>query len=192
MGDGAVTSPPPASVIALSGSLRAQSSNAALLRAAIALAPPALAITYDDQSIGTLPHFSPDLDTAEPPAAVRAFRERLAAAEGVIICSPEYAHGVPGALKNALDWIVSSGELMNKPVLLLNASPAGGQYAQAALTATLTVMSAAVLPESLSAPFLRSKLDGRMPLDAAAEARLKTSLAALGAAIAAQRAAAER
>jgi len=179
-------------VLALSGSLRGDSSNGALLRAALALAPSTLAITYDTQSIAALPHFNPDLDTAEPPAAVRAFRERLGAAEGVIICSPEYAHGVPGALKNALDWIVSSGELMNKPVLLLNASPAGGQYAQAALTATLTVMSAAVLPESLTTPFLRSKLDGRMPLDAAAEARLKTSLAALGAAIAAQRAAAER
>jgi len=113
-------------VLALSGSLRGDSSNGALLRAALALAPSTLAITYDTQSIAALPHFNPDLDTAEPPAAVRAFRERLGAAEGVIICSPEYAHGVPGALKNALDWIVSSGESQltssNDTAILVNDS----------------------------------------------------------------------
>jgi chromate reductase len=173
----------PAVVLALSGSLRVGSSNAALLRAAIALAPPSLSIALDEQSIGALPHFSPDLDSDDPPAAVRAFRQRLGAAEGVIVCSPEYAHGVPGALKNALDWIVSSGELMDKPVLLVNASPAGGQYAQAALAETLTVMSAVVLPASLTKPFLRTKLDGRKAIDPAAEALVKTSLQALADAI---------
>ena len=103
----------------------------------------------------------------------------------MIVCSPEYAHGVPGALiEDALDWIVSSGELMDKPVLLLNASPAGGQFAQAALAEILTVMSAVVLPASLTAPFLRRKLDGRAPLEPAAEAALKVSLASLADAIA--------
>jgi NAD(P)H-dependent FMN reductase len=178
----------PANVVALSGSLRAGSSNAALLRAAIACAPAALAIRFDEQAIATLPHFNPDLDIDPPPAAVGAFRAQLAAAEGVIVCSPEYAHGVPGALKDALDWIVSSGELMEKPILLLNASPAGGTYAQASLAETLTVMSAAVLPASLIAPFLRKKLDGRTPLAPADEAQLKVSLEALAAAIAARRA----
>jgi chromate reductase, NAD(P)H dehydrogenase (quinone) len=178
----------PANVVALSGSLRAGSSNAALLRAAIACAPAALAIRFDEQAIATLPHFNPDLDIDPPPAAVGAFRAQLAAAEGVIVCSPEYAHGVPGALKDALDWIVSSGELMEKPILLLNASPAGGTYAQASLAETLTVMSAAVLPASLTAPFLRRKLDGRTPLPPADEAQLKVSLEALAAAIAARRA----
>jgi chromate reductase len=179
----------PANVIALSGSLRAGSSNAALLRAAIACAPPALAISFDEQAIATLPHFNPDLDVDPAPPAVAAFRAQLAAAEGVIICSPEYAHGVPGALKDALDWIVSSGELMEKPILLLNASPAGGTYAQASLAETLTVMSAAVLAASLTAPFLRKKLDGRAPLAPADEAHLKVGLEALAAAIAARRAA---
>jgi chromate reductase len=179
----------PASVVALSGSLRAGSSNAALLRAAIAAAPPALAIAFDELAIGALPHFSPDLDTDEPPAPVREFRARLAAAEGVIVSSPEYAHGVPGALKNALDWIVSSGELLDKPVLLLNASPAGGQFAQGALAETLTVMSAKVLPASLTTPFLSKKLDGRGLVEPAAAAALRVSLDALAAAIAAARAA---
>jgi chromate reductase len=178
----------PAAVVALSGSLRAGSSNAALLRAAIALAHPALAIAFDELAIGALPHFSPDLDSDDPPAAVRAFRGGLAAAEGVIVCSPEYAHGVPGALKNALDWIVSSGELLDKPVLLLNASPAGGQFAQASLAETLTVMSAAVLPASLTKPFLTKKLDGRGLVEPAAAQLLRGSLDALVAAIAARRA----
>jgi chromate reductase, NAD(P)H dehydrogenase (quinone) len=179
----------PAAVLALSGSLRASSSNAALLRAAMAAAPAALAISFDEQAIAALPHFNPDLDVDPPPAAVAAFRAQLAAAEGLILCSPEYAHGVPGALKDALDWIVSSGELMDKPILLLNASPAGGTYAQASLAETLTVMSAAVLPASLTAPFLRRKLDGRGPIAPADEAQLKVSLEALAAAIAARRAA---
>ncbi len=177
----------PAAVLALSGSLRAGSSNAALLRAAIALAPPSLSIVFEEQAIGALPHFNPDLDTDEPPPAVRAFRAQLADARGVIVCSPEYAHGIPGALKDALDWIVSSGELMDKPVLLLNASPAGCQFAQAALAETLTVMSAVVLPASLTAPFLRRKLDGLAPLEPAAEAALKVSLESLADAIAARR-----
>jgi NAD(P)H-dependent FMN reductase len=66
-------------------------------------------------------------------------------AEGVIFSVPEYAHGLPGALKNALDWLVGSGEFVEKPVALFNVS-ARGTHAQAQLTETLTVMTARVLP----------------------------------------------
>lgn len=161
-------------VLALSGSLRAESTNAALLRAAIGLAPPAMVVTICD-CIGALPPFNPDLDEegAVAPPAVATFRDRLRAAEGFVISSPEYAHGVPGSFKNALDWTVSSGELMDKPVLLLNAARAGGERAQASLADTLTMLSARVLLEaSRSAPFLSGSFDSRGALSEPADASL--------------------
>jgi chromate reductase len=127
--------------LAISGSLRAASSNTALLRAAISLAPLDIEITLLD-TLGELPHFNPDLDGEEAPFAVVDFRMRLRACDAVLICSPEYAHGVPGTLKNALDWIVGSGELMEKPVALISASRSA--YAPASLREILGVMMAQV------------------------------------------------
>ena len=134
-------------ILAISGSLRVHSSNAALLRAAAALASDTTTFTFCDRHLGALPLFNPDLDAegAVPPPAVEQFRALLRAADGVLVCCPEYAHGVPGALKNALDWIVSSGELEGKPVALIVASPGGGDFARAALTPTLEVMGAKLL-----------------------------------------------
>ncbi len=129
-------------ILAMSGSIRSESSNARLLRAAAKLAPAGVQFTFYDQQIGTLPLFSPDLDEdgTVAPSAVAEFRRLLAAADAVLICCPEYAHGVPGAFKNGLDWIVSSGELTDKPVALIAASASGAGYARAALTPTLEVM----------------------------------------------------
>jgi chromate reductase len=124
-------------IIAISGSLRRSSSNTILLRAAARLAPENMTITLYN-SIGDLPHFNPDLTGSEP-QSVTGFRTQLQSCDGILICTPEYAHGVPGVLKNALDWIVSSGELIDKPVALLNAS-ARSVYAIASLTETITVM----------------------------------------------------
>src|SRR5262249_37530282 len=86
-------------------------------------------------------------DTDSGPAAVMNFRARLNGAAAVVICSPEYAHGVPGALKNALDWVVGSGELVGKPVGVWNLS-ARAVHAHASLVETLQTMSALVLPEA--------------------------------------------
>lgn len=72
------------------------------------------------------------------------WRKLLAQSDGVVISSPEYAHGVPGSLKNALDWIVSSGELVGKPVLLIHASTEGGQRVQTQLVEILKTMGARV------------------------------------------------
>ncbi len=129
-------------IIAICGSLRAQSSNRALLRAAAKLAPEGMEITIYEGLAG-LPHFNPDDDEegGTPPPAVAELRSLLAAADGILISSPEYAHGVPGALKNALDWLVSDGALVDKPIALISASPVGGQYAQASLVETLTIMN---------------------------------------------------
>src|SRR5271169_5001096 len=126
-------------IVGISGSLRVGSSNAVLLWTTATLVPEGVEVAVFE-GIGGLPHFSPDLDTDAPPLAVREFRALLAAADGFLVSTPEYAHGVPGSLKNALDWVVSSGELYHKPVLLINASPSGGEWAQASLAETLTTM----------------------------------------------------
>src|SRR5438105_3807739 len=103
-------------ILGISGSLRRVSSNTALLRAASLLAPQGVEITLYD-GLGDLPPFNPDLEGAEPPS-VLDFRARIQEADGVLISSPEYAHGVPGVLKNALDWLVGSEkiEIVGKPV----------------------------------------------------------------------------
>jgi NAD(P)H-dependent FMN reductase len=157
----------PYTILAISGSLRAQSSNTEVLHAAALLAPSDLVISFFDE-LGSLPHFNPDLDDmgATLPAPVRAFRARVAVADALLICSPEYAHGVPGSLKNALDWLVSGSEIPYKPVALLNASPRS-RHAQAALAETLRTMSTVLAP---SAP-VDIPLDGRR-LNAASIAAL--------------------
>ena len=129
-------------IVAICGSLRAQSSNRALLQAAVKLAPEGMEVTIYE-SLDRLPHFNPDDDEegTTPPPPVTELRSLLAAADGILISSPEYAHGVPGSLKNALDWLVSDGALVDKPIALINASPVGGQYAQASLVETLTTMN---------------------------------------------------
>ena len=86
--------------------------------------------------MGALPHFNPDLVA---PGAVIDFRERITAADGVLIASPEYAHEMPGSLKNALDWLVGTGELYGKRVAIVVVSPRpnGGAYAREAIERTL-------------------------------------------------------
>ncbi|MDH5526075.1 MAG: NAD(P)H-dependent oxidoreductase [Nitrospirota bacterium] len=148
-------------IVAICGSLRAGSSNLALLRAAADEAPNGVEVTIFD-SVGGLPLFSPDLDGdhVPPPVPVARFRTLLDGADGVLIASPEYAHGVPGALKNALDWVVSTSGVVDKPVALINAAPGGGEQVQACLTRTLTVMAARVLVEvSLLVPGARQMMD---------------------------------
>ncbi len=170
-------------ILGLSGSLRVQSSNSALLRAAGRLAPEGMSLEVWDQQLAELPHFNPDLDGegATPPPAVAAFRAKLRAADGLLISCPEYAHGVPGAFKNALDWLVSSGELSRKPTAVLMASPGGAQLAQAALLPTLRVLEARLVFEA-SLRFTRSQLSpGGEISDPRLAAAVKESLAALAA-----------
>ncbi|MFF7228874.1 NAD(P)H-dependent oxidoreductase [Streptomyces sioyaensis] len=147
-------------LLALSGSLRARSSNGAVLHSALALwdGPTALA------DIGALPHFNPDLDgeDATPPAPVAALRTAVAAADALLLVSPEYAHGVPGVLKNALDWLVSSGECVNKPVAVVTASPfpTGGDHANAQLRETLRMMTGGVVTAACrEIPAIGPKID---------------------------------
>lgn len=174
----------PIRILAISGSLRAASSNTTLLRAAASLAPEGV-VVEQFEGLGDLPHFNPDLEDAPIPA-VLDWRARLKAADGVLISSPEYAHGVPGVLKNALDWVVGSGELVFKPVALLNASPRS-THGQASLTETLTVMTAALVPEAtVAVPLAGRKLDAEgIVADPGLSTLLRGALAALAARIAA-------
>jgi chromate reductase len=129
-------------VLALVGSLRKASLNRAMLIMAATCAPPGLRVVVHP-SLGDLPLFNPDLETDAPASVVR-LQGLIAAADALLIASPEYAHGVSGVMKNALDWLVSSGVLVDKPVVLWNASPRAS-HALAALRETLTVMSAKLI-----------------------------------------------
>jgi len=145
-------------ILAISGSLRAQSSNTAVLSAAARLAPAGMEIV-PYRGLATLPHFDPDLDTEDPPVAVRALRDEIGACHGLLISSPEYARGVAGTMKNALDWLVRSTEFPQKPVALINASPRA-VHADAHLRLTLTTMSARLIePASITLALLGRGLD---------------------------------
>jgi NAD(P)H-dependent FMN reductase len=91
--------------------------------------------------IEDLPHFNPDRDVDPPHSAVAAWRGALAGADAVVIATPEYAHGYPGALKDALDWVVGSGELVDTPVLLVTASGSGGVRAAEGLAPVIRVIA---------------------------------------------------
>ena len=168
-------------ILAVSGSLRAASSNTALLKAAASLAPEGVAVTLFE-GLDALPHFNPDREF-EPNSAVGAWREALKACDALLISSPEYAHGIPGVMKNALDWVVGSGELVDKRVGILDAtaSPQGQSFAHDALVEVLRVMSAKVIPDAvLHIPALRNKIgpDGSLA-DEGTKFALKLILKAL-------------
>jgi NAD(P)H-dependent FMN reductase len=131
-------------VLCLSGSLRQRSANTAALQAAQALAPATLELVLYE-GLADLPPFNPDVEAVAVPAPVRALREKVGQADALLIACPEYAHGVPGAFKNLLDWLVGSLEFPGKPVALLNASGRGSHHAQEALAEILQTMSARVL-----------------------------------------------
>lgn len=173
-------------ILAISGSLQATGTITTLVRAIVALAPAGMECTVYG-GLGDLPHFSPDRDGDPPPASVAEFRGLLQAADGVLICTPEYAFGMPGSLKNAFDWIVSSGEFVGKPVAALSASPypTGGGRAHASLLLTLTAVNAEVADgATLSIPLVRTKMDASGAVsDAATAQALRSALDALARAV---------
>jgi NAD(P)H-dependent FMN reductase len=133
-------------IVAISGSLRQGSSNTAVLRAAARLAPQGVQVMLFDGVAG-LPFFNPDLDRDDVPDPVAAFRAVVGSADAILISSPEYARGIAGVMKNALDWLVASFEFPDKPVALINTSPRAA-HALAALRLTLETMSARIIDEA--------------------------------------------
>ncbi|WP_442581191.1 NADPH-dependent FMN reductase [Mesorhizobium sp. ASY16-5R] len=143
-------------LIGLSGSLRTASTNTGLLRALQRQAPQGCTLALYDR-LAALPIFNPD-DEGErlPPEAAR-LNEAVSRADGVVICCPEYAHGIPGGLKNALDWLVSGPAAVGKPVMLVHASHRS-QISRDALREVLNTMSFKVFPgPELEVPLLGKK-----------------------------------
>jgi NAD(P)H-dependent FMN reductase len=167
------------SFLAVSGSLRATSVNTEVLLAMSELSADDVIFTQY-AGLGELPQFNPDRDVDPPPASVAEWRSLLQSADAVVICSPEYAHGVPGSLKNALDWVVGSGEFMYKPVSLINASE-GSVFVGPQLAETLTVMMANIIPAaSMTLSLLGKRRDAlAMRLDSGVSAELRAVLEAL-------------
>ena len=173
----------PVRVLALSGSVRPDSSNTALVQALGPLASPGVSVEVYG-SLAGLPHFDPGLDReGDPlPAAVASFRARLRDADAVVISTPEYAYGMPGVLKNALDWTVSSGAFAGKPTGAISASPnhLGGERAHASLVLTLTALAARVVEDaSFTVPFVRTKLNAEGAPETNLAAALRAALDAL-------------
>jgi len=166
-------------VLAISGSLRKASSNSALVSTAVRVAPVGVEVSVYGE-LAEVPPFNRDLDTDTAPLGVVRFRAALEACDAILICSPEYAHGVSGVLKNALDWIVGSGELMDKPIALINAS-GRATLADASLRETLTTMSGRVVEEaSVTIALDGSRSDAAgIAQDAYLSGLLKASLAAI-------------
>ena len=172
----------PLTILGISGSLRRQSNNAALLRAIARLAPPGIELHLYAEA-GALPLFNPDLEKAEPPVVHRLW-DAVTAADALIIASPEYAHGVTGVIKNLLDWLVALPPFYGKPVAVLNAAPRA-RHADEALRETLRTMSAVIVgPASITLAVLGSGLDeDGIVASPGMSADIRTALAALRAAI---------
>ena len=144
-------------IVAISGSTRKNSANLNLINAINELYSDQLEVRIF-QGLTDIPHFNPDLDTDNPPEAVFALRKELNGADGILICTPEYAMGVPGTLKNAIDWTVSSMEFSNKPAALITASSAGHK-AHLSMIETLKIIESDISKDSqLLISFVKTKV----------------------------------
>ncbi|WEK50683.1 MAG: NAD(P)H-dependent oxidoreductase [Candidatus Kaistia colombiensis] len=175
-----------AHVLTLCGSLRAASSNRSLLRATERIAPVGVVFEHFD-GIGELPHFNPDIEAGPLPAPVAHFRARVGHADALLISCPEYARGIPGAFKNALDWLVGGHEFPGKPIALFNASPRASD-AQAALRLVLSTMSGRVVDEAaITVALLSMGMEAEaIAADPALRPKIEAGLAALLAAASSQ------
>ena len=135
-------------ILALSGSLRDGSTNTALLGAACLLAPQNMELLLWNMQ-GGLPQFTPDLELT-PSKVVQEFRDLVGLADGLLIACPEYARGVPGAFKNALDWLVGGETFISKKFALWNGSPRAYE-AQKSLRMVLETMSGICVEEAVLA-----------------------------------------
>ncbi|WP_438010745.1 NADPH-dependent FMN reductase [Sorangium sp. So ce321] len=133
-------------ILGICGSLQARSSNLMLLHTARAMAPEGVELVLYD-GIRELPFFNPDIEASGAPPAVGEWRRAIAASDALLIASPEYGHSLPGALKNAIDWVIGTGELERKVVGVTAAtvSPERGRLGLQALRGTLGAVSARVV-----------------------------------------------
>lgn|SRR5208282_101901 len=164
-------------ILAVSGSLGRKSSNTELLRAAQRLCGgDAEVVIYD--GLRDIAPFDPDLEDDAAPQPVKHFRALIRSADGVLISSPEYAHGVSGVLKNALDWTVLTGDLYEKPVAVFNTS----QVATIALESLKEILRTAgaklIDGASIMVPLMGRKLDATgLVADAEIASALRVAMA---------------
>ena len=144
-------------VAAICGSTKQSSLNLSLIHAIAALTANELDINIFN-GIADLPQFNPDLDNANPPGQVAAFRQLLRNADGILICTPEYAMGVPGTLKNAIDWTVSSCEFSHKPVALITASSQGFKGHKALMETLMIIESDITEDTQLVISYVKTKV----------------------------------
>ncbi len=147
-------------ILAIPGSTRKQSSNLSLIRAIEELSSSVFSFIIFE-GLSDIPHFNPDLDNESPPRGVVNFRKLLREADGILICTPEYAMGVPGTLKNAIDWTVSSCEFSHKPTALITASSLG-EKGHASLLGTLKIIEAEMTNDTqLLISFVKTKVSNK-------------------------------
>ena len=170
-------------VLGISGSLRRESHNTRLLRGLGTLLPEGVELDVFGQ-LAQIPPFSED-DEQQPPAAVTALKRAIAAADAVVIATPEYNASIPGQLKNALDWVSrprADVPLRGKPAAVIGASTSlfGAVWAQAEARKVLSTIGARVLDRELPLPQAEDALgpDG-LPLDAETVEQLRATLAEL-------------
>lgn len=166
-------------LLGLSGSLRAASTNSALLAALSRNAPRRCRLTVHD-GLGRLPIFNPDDEGERTPPEARRLIDAVSRTDGLVIACPEYAHGVPGGLKNALDWLVSTDTAVGKPAMLVHASSRSA-ISRAALGEILRTMSFDLMPP----PALEIGLLGKKGGDIGETLALPESVAAMREALAA-------
>jgi chromate reductase len=161
-------------IVAISGSLRRESFNTALLHAMVELAPEGTTLSI--ASIGDIPFYNADLDIDGGPASVRALKHRIDEADGLLIATPEYNYGIPGVLKNAIDWVSRPGfrsVLAGKPVAIVGASPGmvGTARAQGQLKQVLlgTISEVFPYPEVLVSKAKDRFRDGKLEDEATRE-----------------------
>jgi chromate reductase len=143
-------------ILAISGSTRKDSTNELLIKAIAEITGERFEILPYDR-ISTLPHFNPDL-VDDAGSEVKEFRALIRESDAILICTPEYAHGVPGTLKNAIDWTVGSSDFSGKIVMLITAS-SEGKFGHLSLLETLRVIEAIIMPElQLLIPFAKTKI----------------------------------
>lgn len=171
-------------ILVVVGSLQRRSSNRALAQRFAGVAPPGVAIA-DAMRLDGLPFYDADLDVQPAPDAVAMWRQQLVGAQGVVFVSPEYGHGMPGVVKNALDWVVGSGEVNGKACVATCAAPGKGRglLGLASLVQTLRAIDARlVASETIVVPRSSIAADGSIA-DAAIDAECAALLTRLVAAI---------
>jgi len=152
----------PIALLTVCGSLQARSANRAALDAAIAAATEAGAAVIDFEGLAELPAFDA-ARSDEPPAAVAAWRSAIEQVDGILVAVPEYAGGMAGATKNALDWLVTSASLYRRPIAVISAGTSGGQHALAQSARTMTWQGAYVVGAlGIAAPITKSDDQGRL------------------------------